>query len=213
MKRSIEKMRLEYGNTPLVEEDLTDTPHELFSQWLEEAVKAQVIEPNGMVLSTVSSLGRPSSRAVLLKHFDERGFVFFTNLESRKALQLVAAPFASLTFWWREIYRQVTVEGHVELLSRKDNQSYFTKRPRGAQLAAHASHQSAPLASRYEIEEVFERLKKKYRGKNIPCPSDWGGYRVIPNRIEFWQGRANRLHDRFLYVLTDTGWVISRLSP
>ncbi len=213
MKGSIEKLRYEYGNTPLLEEALEADPIGEFEKWLLEAVHADVMEPNAMVLATITRTGYPTSRTVLLKGFDRKGFVFFTNYESRKGEHLAEHPFASLTFWWKEIYRQVNIEGAVKRVSRKESVEYFKKRPRGAQLAALASHQSKPLATRLEIEAAFAYLKKKYRGKPIPCPKGWGGYRLIPDRMEFWQGRASRLHDRFVYVKTDGEWVLSRLSP
>lgn len=211
--KSLQKLRQEYGNIPLLEDQLHLNPTEQFLQWLTEASKAKLIEPNAMVLSTVSSSGHPSSRTVLLKGVDKRGFSFFTRYTSRKGEQLELHPYASLTFWWKEIYRQVNLEGSVKKLPRKESLDYFHKRPRGAQIAALASHQSEPLASRLELEEAFQRLTKKYRGKEIPCPKDWGGYILLPERFEFWQGRQNRLHDRFLYVKIDGEWIFSRLAP
>ncbi|MFZ0565663.1 MAG: pyridoxamine 5'-phosphate oxidase [Chlamydiales bacterium] len=213
MKQSIEKLRHEYGEVPLLEKELHSDPLKQFSIWLEEAIQAEIMEPNAMVLATVSTTGRPSSRTVLLKKVDKRGLVFFTDSLSRKGTQLKAFPFASLTFWWREMYRQVCIEGEVKAATRKEVLAYFHKRPRGAQLAACSSEQGTPLASRFQLEETYRRLQKKYVGKNIPCPQRWGGFRVIPDRIEFWQGRKNRLHDRFLYVRTDGEWVLTRLSP
>lgn len=212
MKESISKLRVEYSTTNLRETSLKSNPLDEFSLWLKEAVKSKCFEPNGMNLSTVSELGRPTSRVVLLKQLDQ-GFVFFTNYESRKSKQLKINPFASLTFWWKEIYRQVTVEGSVFKISRKESAAYFSTRPRGAQIAAIASSQSSPLTSREELEEIFLRIKKKYRGKKIPCPKNWGGFRLIPERMEFWQGHQNRLHDRFLYVKIDKEWFLSRLFP
>jgi len=212
-KRSIEKLRHEYGNTPLLEEKLYPDPMQQFTFWLEEAIRAEVFEPNAMTLSTVTLPGRPSARTLLLKKVDKRGFLFFTDYASRKGQHLVSHPFASLTFWWKEIYRQVTIEGAVKKASRKEAVAYFNKRPRGARLAAYASTQSAPLASREELEEVYSRLQKKCRGKDIPCPKTWGGYWVIPDRMEFWQGRKNRLHDRFLYACANGEWLLTRLSP
>ena len=213
MKRSIEKLRCEYGNTPLLEGELQRNPIDQFTQWLNEALQAHVMEPNGMTLATTTSAGRPASRTVLLKGIDAHGFCFYTDYTSRKGEHLRLHPHASLTFWWKEIYRQVNIEGVVKKLSRKASVDYFHQRPKGAQIEAQASHQSAPLASRAELEEVFNRLQKKYRGKPVPCPKEWGGYRLEPERVEFWQGRANRLHDRFLYVKTDSDWLLSRLSP
>ncbi|MCH9625286.1 MAG: Pyridoxine/pyridoxamine 5'-phosphate oxidase [Chlamydiales bacterium] len=213
MNQSIEKLRLEYGNTPLLNKELELEPLVLFKRWLAEAVRADVIEPNGMTFSTVTSAGHPSSRTVLLKGVSENGFCFYTNKASRKAEHVRLHPFGSLTFWWREIFRQVNVEGAVQEMPRAHCEAYFYKRPKGAQVAALASYQSAPLACREELDEVYQRLLQKYRGKRIPFPKDWGGYCVVPERIEFWQGRKNRLHDRFLFVKTDGEWLRSRLAP
>jgi len=213
MKGSIEKLRHEYGNTPLLEEELTSDPVEQFLFWLKEALRAQVMEPNGMTLATETPSGRPSSRTILLKGVDRGNFLFYTNYASRKGEHLAKHPFASLTFWWKEIYRQVNIEGKVKKVSRRESLAYFKKRPRGAQLAALTSHQSEPLATRVEIDTTYKLLKKKYSGREIPCPKEWGGYSLEPDRMEFWQGRKNRLHDRFLYVKTNGEWVLTRLSP
>ncbi len=213
MKGSIEKLRLEYGNHPLCEKEMALDPLDHFLKWFKEAQQAEVIEPNGMVLATVSPLGRPSSRTVLLKGVDEQGLTFFTHYMSRKGEQIAHHPFVSVTFWWKEIFRQVSMEGRVKKISRKDSEAYFSKRPKGAQLGALISQQSAPLATRAELEVAFAQAKKKYRGQPIPCPKGWGGYRLMPERIEFWQGRQNRLHDRFLYVKTNREWILTRLSP
>lgn len=213
MKRSIVKLRTEYGNEPLLEKELKKNPIDQFKKWFYEALDAAVMEPNGMTLSTVSEAGRPTARTVLLKNFDDTGFTFYTHYQSRKGKHLELHPFASLTFWWKEIYRQVNIEGPVTKISRKETLSYFYKRPRGAQLAAVSSFQSEPLASRDELEVQYLATADHYKGKKVPCPAQWGGYRLVPERIEFWQGRANRLHDRFVYVKMDRGWIISRLYP
>jgi len=214
MKASIENLRREYGTRPLLEEALDFDPLKQFLVWFQEALEIEVMEPNGMTLATVTPMGYPSSRTVLLKGVDlRRGFTFFTSYTSRKGEQLAEHPFASLTFWWREIYRQVNIEGKVKRTSRRETLAYFKKRPRGAQLAALTSHQSEPLATRAEIDITYKQLKKKYSGRLIPCPKEWGGYRLEPDRIEFWQGLQNRLHDRFLYVKTNGEWVLTRLSP
>ncbi len=213
MKRSIEKLRCEYGNEPLLEGELEIDPVVQFQKWLEDAIQAAVFEPNGMVLATVSSAGHPASRTVLLKKIDKRGLCFYTGSESRKGEHLRLHPYASVTFWWKEIYRQVNIEGAIVKIPRSEAIRYFHQRPKKAQVAALASNQSAPLASRDELEEAYNRLSKKYRGREVPCPSTWTGYRLEPERIEFWQGRASRLHDRFLYVKTDGAWLFTRLSP
>ncbi len=211
MKRSIEKIRSEYQDAPLVE--LKPDPIVQFQLWLEEACRAEVMEPNGMTLSTLSEGGRPTARTVLLKKVDRKGFVFFTHYGSRKGRHLERHHFGALTFWWRELYRQVCVEGNIERTPRKESLLYFKKRPRGAQLAALASDQSEPLLSRADLEESFARLKRDYRGKEIPCPKNWGGYRLVPERVEFWKGQKNRLHDRFVYVKTKSDWLFTRLYP
>jgi pyridoxamine 5'-phosphate oxidase len=211
--KNIETLRHDYGNTPLIEKALHSNPLIQFEKWFQEALKAQVFEPNGMVLATVSSVGRPSSRTVLLKRLNAEGFGFFTDYESRKGEHLTLHPYGSLTFWWKEIYRQVNIEGEVMKMPLSEGEAYFRKRPKNAQIAARASHQSAPLASREALEEEFDRLQKTYRGKVVQKPKRWGGYLLLPERVEFWQGRKNRLHDRFLYVKVDNEWIISRLSP
>ncbi len=210
MKHSIEKLRLEYGNRPLlaVESD----PLQQFHLWLDDAIACDVMEPNGMSLATLDGK-QPTLRTVLLKQLDDKGFVFFTHYGSRKGQHLANQSKAALNFWWREIYRQVSVEGRVEKVTRKESVAYFSTRPKGAQLAAHASSQSKILQSRDLLEKEFAKLKKMHVGKSIPCPSSWGGYRLIPERIEFWQGRKNRLHDRFVYVKTSGKWSHNRLAP
>lgn len=213
MKRSIEKLRLEYGNANLSEEGLANNPIQQFQLWLNEAIEAKIMEPNGMTLATVSSLCRPASRTVLLKSIDKRGLRFYTSYASRKGEHLRLHPYASATFWWKEIYRQVNFEGKIKKLTRKESITYFHTRPKGAQLAALASSQSVPLASRTELEKIFEQLQKTYRSAVVPCPRKWGGYLLEPERVEFWQGRKNRLHDRFLYVKANGDWIITRLSP
>jgi pyridoxamine 5'-phosphate oxidase len=213
MKRSIEKLRFEYGNHPLLEQDLLSNPIDQFGLWFDDAIKAKILEPNGMVLSTVTPMGHPSSRTVLLKSFDDAGLIFFTSYRSRKAAHLERCPFASATFWWKEVFRQVCIEGKVEKIFQTESEDYFAMRPRGAQIATIVCHQSSPLASREEMEQSFLELQKKYEGREIPCPSYWGGYKLCPERFEFWQGRENRLHDRFLYVFADGQWMISRLAP
>jgi pyridoxamine 5'-phosphate oxidase len=213
MKQSIEKLRQEYCNRALEEDMLSKDPFIQFTRWLNVAIKSKELDPNSMTLSTVSPLGHPSSRNVLLKKVDEKGLVFFTNYDSRKAEQIKANPHAALAFLWKITSRQILVEGKLKKVTRKEVEEYFKSRPRGAQIAAHASKQSAPLASRLELESAFREIQQRYRGKKIPCPPTWGGYRLIPHRFEFWQGRKDRMHDRFLYVLVNNQWIISRLSP
>ncbi len=212
-KKLFHSLREEYGNAPFLEEEIKKDPIEQFSIWFDEAVHAAVFEPNGMVLATVSPNFHPSTRTLLLKEFDERGFVFFTSFNSRKGDQLLVNPYASATFWWKEIYRQVHIEGKIERVRRKEAIHYFKQRPKGAQIASLASIQSEPLSSREELEASYLEVEKKYSGKEIPCPMRFGGYRLIPERMEFWQGRKNRLHDRIVYIHVDDLWISSRLSP
>ncbi|MCB1181592.1 MAG: pyridoxamine 5'-phosphate oxidase [Chlamydiia bacterium] len=212
-KKTLHTFRHEYGNTPLLENELRNDPMSQFSFWLKQAIQAKVFEPNGMILCTSTLDNHPSSRTILLKEYDESGLVFFSNTHSRKGEHLSQNPNASLTFWWKEIYRQVNFEGAVVAIPRKEVKFYFFKRPKLAQLSALASAQSEPLASRYVLEETFLRLKKKYRGKKVPVPSHFGGYRFVPTRVEFWQGRQSRLHDRFVYVKVEDSWLITRLAP
>lgn len=219
MSRSIEsvslaRLRREYQAHPLDQDMLLSNPIDQLDLWLSQAIKAQILEPNAMVLSTASAEGWPSSRTVLLKKIDHHGLVFFTNYESRKAQQLLVNPRASLTFLWKELERQVTIEGLVEKTSAQEAAEYFAQRPRASQLGAWASKQSHPIESRLLLEEAYANYARLYEGKEVPCPPFWGGFRIIPHRFEFWQGRQNRLHDRFQYTLTTKSlWHIIRLAP
>lgn len=198
VSKSLEKMRTEYAGRAL--ECVDRNPFVQFDLWFGEAVKCKVFEPNGMTLATTTKKHHPSSRMVLLKCVDRKGFVFFTSYESRKAEQIEQCDRVALNFWWRELYRQVSIEGRIEKVSRAISTAYFAKRPRGAQLAAHATN----LAG-------YRKVQKQYVGKKVPCPKNWGGYRVAADRFEFWQGKKNRLHDRFCYVKKDGIWILSRL--
>ena len=184
-----------------------------FAKWYEKAVAEGLLEANAMALATADSHAIPSCRMVLLKHYDDNGFCFFTNYSSRKAKDLDQNRQASLTFWWKELCRQICVLGVSEKLSAEESERYFRSRSRGSQLGAVASHQDRVLANRAELEERYHELEQEYQGKEVPCPSYWGGYRIVPHQIEFWQGRANRLHDRFLYLKKEGAWVVNRLSP
>jgi pyridoxamine 5'-phosphate oxidase len=195
------------------ESDLQADPVEMFRRWFALARRARLHQPNALSVSTATPSGVPSSRMVLLKGFDERGFVFFTNYESRKGGELAANGRAALLFFWSELHRQVRLEGAIARVSREESERYFHSRPRGSQLGAWASHQSRPLASRAELIKREKEFEQKFAGQEVPLPPYWGGYRVIPSRFEFWQGRAYRLHDRFTYERTDDGWTTQRLSP
>lgn len=211
---NIDQMRREYIREILREEDLQPDPLEQFAQWLQEAVQAGLKDPTAMTLATVSAAGQPSQRIVLLKGVDQHGFVFYTNYQSRKGQDIAANPRVSLHFPWHGLERQVQVSGLAEPVSRQESLEYFLSRPRDSQAAAVVSAQSQPLASRQQLIEEFEALKKKYEHDRIPMPDFWGGYRILPQKIEFWQGAEYRLHDRFVYRRQpDNSWQIERLAP
>jgi pyridoxamine 5'-phosphate oxidase len=197
----------------LERENLHDDPIVQFERWFRDACDQDRMDPNAMTLSTVDTHNRPNSRTVLLKYFDERGFVFFTNLESSKAAHIAANANVALLFFWRELGRQVSIRGAAARIPASETLRYFATRPRGSQIGAWVSSQSSVVSTRALLEAKFEELKQKFRDKEIPLPSFWGGYRVAPLEIEFWQGRDNRLHDRFLYKRQDDGWRIDRLAP
>ncbi|MEU7583581.1 pyridoxamine 5'-phosphate oxidase [Streptomyces sp. NPDC041068] len=212
-------MREQYVTAGLDETELAAGPMDQFALWFKEAARDReaVHEPNAMVVSTADTEGRPSSRTVLLKGFDERGFVFFTNYESRKARELFANPYVSLLFPWHPMARQVIVSGTAARVGREETVAYFRTRPHGSRLGAWASAQSSVLASRGELDRAYAELEARYpEGEQVPVPPHWGGFRVRPDSVEFWQGRTNRLHDRLRYVRADGGqggWRIERLSP
>lgn len=209
-------MRAHYRAAGLMEPELAADPYEQFTRWFADAAASGLTEPNAMVVSTADQDGRPSSRTVLLKAFDERGFVFYTNYASRKGRDLAANPYASLLFPWHPIARQVIVRGAVEKVGREETVAYFRERPHGSQLGAWASEQSAPIGSREELEGRYERLADRYpQDETVPAPPFWGGYRVVAGTVEFWQGRENRMHDRLVYRWTEEagGWSVERLCP
>lgn len=210
---SAESMRVEYSRGRLVEGEVAPDPIVQFAAWFEAATAAGLPEPNAMTLSTATPDGRPSARVVLLKGFDERGFCFFTNYESRKARELEANPRASLVFFWAAPERQVRVEGRVERVSAAESDHYFSIRPVGARLGAWASRQSEVVADRDTLERAMAEAEVRYGGGEIPRPPHWGGYRVVPDEVEFWQGRPNRVHDRLRYRRAEGGWALDRLSP
>lgn len=193
-------------------EDLDPDPIVQFEAWFAEA-KGAVRQPEAITLATADAHGVPSARMVLLKGWDERGFVFFTNYESRKGAELAANPHAALVAYWDQLNRQVRAEGSVERVSEDESDRYFATRPRASQLAAYASHQSAPLADRAELERAVRDVETEYLGRAVPRPAHWGGYRLSPQVIEFWQHRESRLHDRFAYTRVEARWRLERLAP
>ena len=206
-------LRKEYKRSGLQEPDAAPDPIDQFSRWFNEALAANLHEPNAMTLATATPDGKPSARIVLLKGFDERGFVFYTNYEGRKARELEQNPNCSLTFYWGELERQVRVEGRAARVPEAESDAYFDSRPRGSRLGAWASEQSRTVESRQALEDRLKELEEEYEEVEIPRPPFWGGYRIEPERMEFWQGRENRLHDRLLYTHHDGEWVIERLQP
>ena len=195
------------------QKDLDADPIRQFDAWYRMARRVRLPMPNAMVLSTVSPHGQPTGRVVLLKRADARGFVFYTNYESNKARDLAANPSAALTFYWQGLERQVRLSGTVEKVEDAESDAYFASRPRGSRLGAWASRQSQPVPDRDALEAAFQAQKERHADEEVPRPPFWGGYRLVPNRMEFWQGRAFRLHDRFLYERAENGWRCGRLSP
>jgi pyridoxamine 5'-phosphate oxidase len=213
MKLDIAAIRRDYSLRTLGENDVAKDPFLQFSKWWDEALASEIEEVNAMTLATATKTGLPSARIVLLKSFDENGFVFFTNYTSRKGSQLESNPQAALVFFWKELERQVRIEGTVEKTEAEESDTYFLSRPAGSRLGAWASPQSKVIADRRQLEENVARYTREF-GADIPRPAFWGGYLVRPSGIEFWQGRSNRLHDRIHYRKTEDGnWVIERLAP
>jgi pyridoxamine 5'-phosphate oxidase len=208
------RLRKEYTSAGLTESAADPDPIAQFRRWFDTALGADLHEPNAMTLATATPEGRPSARIVLLKGFDERGFVFYTSYEGRKSEEIEANPHCALVFYWGELERQVRVEGHVSRIPEEESDEYFGSRPRGSQLGAWASEQSRPVEGRDALEERLRNLEAEYEGREVPRPPFWGGYRVEPEVIEFWQGRENRLHDRLVYRRSDDGeWERERLQP
>ncbi|MFA6596328.1 MAG: pyridoxamine 5'-phosphate oxidase [Ignavibacteriaceae bacterium] len=212
-KTPLANLRVDYKSAELNETHIRQDPIEQFENWFNDSIHAKIYEPNAMTLATSSGDGLPNARIVLLKGFDKNGFVFYTNYESHKGQELEYNPKVALLFFWKELARQVRIKGKVEKISRKESDEYFHSRPKESQLGAWASNQSSEIPDRKFLEERFKTLQKKFGGKEIPLPPHWGGYRVVPFEIEFWQGRENRLHDRIVYRLVENDWKISRLSP
>ncbi|NNV56461.1 pyridoxamine 5'-phosphate oxidase [Limnovirga soli] len=213
MKKEIADIRKDYQLESLTEQDVATNAIAQFTRWWDEAVKSEIDEVNAMTLATVSDKGIPAARIVLLKDYDENGFVFFTNYNSDKGMQLAANPHATLLFFWKELERQIRIEGVAEKVSAAESDDYFYSRPVGSRIGAWSSPQSRVIANREILEQNVATYANEF-GENVPRPEHWGGYRIKPAVIEFWQGRSSRLHDRIRYTLTaENNWVIERLAP
>ena len=206
-------LRKEYTRAGLDKADVDPDPIVQFHEWFEKVIDADLHEPNAMILATATADGKPSARTLLLKGYDERGFVFYTNYEGRKAREIEANPRCALLFYWGELERQVRIEGRASRLSGEESDAYYASRPRGSRLGAWASEQSRPVENKSVLKERVRALEDEYEGRGIPRPPFWGGYMVEPHTIEFWQGRENRLHDRLVYRREDGAWRIERLQP
>jgi pyridoxamine 5'-phosphate oxidase len=214
MNKDLKDIRINYAKSELDESLIGNSPLEFFQKWMDEALESAVLEPTAMTLSTVSLQGKPSSRIVLLKGLEDGCFKFYTNYASRKGREIDMNPFGSLLFFWAELERQVRIEGKLEKLPREESSAYFQSRPIESQIGAYTSHQSSVLGSREEIENKYKELQEKFDSTNpLPLPEFWGGYKLIPLEIEFWQGRPSRLHDRIRFRLTDNQWLNERLAP
>ena len=213
MQKNIADIRRDYSLHSLNESDVASNPVQQFTKWWNDALASEILEVNAMTLATSTKSGKPSARIVLLKGFDEKGFVFFTNYESNKGKALAENPNAALIFFWKEIERQIRIEGVVEKISAAESDAYFFSRPEGSRIGAWASPQSKIIESRSLLEENVQQFSNRFKN-SIPRPPHWGGYRVMPELIEFWQGRSNRLHDRIQYTKTVSGsWKVDRLAP
>lgn len=208
-----ENIRKQYLLNTLSKKEMEEHPLDQLDKWLQEAIEARVVEPTAMALSTASSRGLPSSRMVLLKGLSAKGIVFFTHLESRKAEEILENPFASCLFWWKELERQVIVEGPVKTVSRKEVAAYFSSRPKKSQAAAWVSKQGDVLESRETLEKAHQEFLLAHHEREVKTPPFWGGFIVVPKQMQFWQGRADRLHDRFVYHLEGGKWMCQRVYP
>src|SRR6478609_627675 len=214
MNHSIADIRKDYKLRSLNESDVAVNPFDQFTRWWDDAVSSEIDEINAMTLATATTDGFPSARIVLLKGYDHDGFIFFTNYQSQKGQELEINPHAALVFFWKELERQVRIEGIIEKVSGKESDEYYNSRPVGSRIGAWASPQSEVITNREEIENNFASLEKKFGNENIPRPGHWGGYKLRPTMLEFWQGRSSRLHDRIRYALQkDHNWLIERLAP
>ncbi len=213
MNDDIRDRRIHYQRGELGPDAVARDPFEQFRAWLDDALHAEkIVEPNAMTVATAGANGRPSARVVLLRQWDARGFVFYTNYESRKGADLTVHPYAALLFWWGALERQIRIEGTVERVLDIESDAYFASRPRGHRLSAWASHQSAVVPDRETLQRAMDDADARFSG-DVPRPPFWGGYRVVPDRFEFWQGRPNRVHDRIAYERSPDGWTLARLSP
>jgi pyridoxamine 5'-phosphate oxidase len=209
----ISKLRRDYLFTELDENKVKVNPFDQFNLWMEEAIRADLIDPSAMILATANKNAFPTVRVVLLKGIDEEGFIFYTNYESKKGKDILENPQASLLFFWKELERQIRISGKVKKVSEKESENYFHSRPYESQLAALASKQSSVIPSRKHLENKFDELKNNFSGKEIPLPPFWGGFKLVPESFEYWQGRENRLHDRISYLKEKNNWKIVRLAP
>ncbi len=213
VRNYINTIRRDFANRSLTESDVASDPFEQFATWMEEAVNSQILDPYAMCVSTVGKNLRPSSRIVYLRDVAEDGFIFYTNYDSHKATDMATHPFAALNFHWGELERQVRIEGHVKKVSEAQSNTYWASRPRESQISAWMSEQSQVVDSRQTLESRKSEIVNRFNGNEIPRPAHWGGYVLIPERIEFWQGRPNRLHDRLVYIRQVEGWQVVRLNP
>ena len=210
---SLEEMRKQYDIAGLDRKDLRESPTEMFRNWFEKIQEYDTLEPNAMTLSTASKTGKPTSRVVLLKEYGDKGFIFYTNYESAKGMQIESNPYGSLTFNWHPLERQVRIRGKIRKISPEKSKKYFASRPRLSQISVLASRQSTIVENRKSLEKLFKKFEMEYEDKEIPMPDYWGGYRLEHNEVEFWQGRRDRMHDRFVYTQHGTTWQIERLAP
>ena len=210
---SLRDRRVQYETAGLDLADLAATPIQQWHRWYDDAVEAGVAEPNAMTVSSIDAEGQPDARVVLAREVNDEGIVFYTNYESAKGIQLAGAPFASAVFAWLDLHRQVRVRGEIEVVSSEESDAYFASRPRESQIGAWASAQSQVIAGREELELAVAEVTQRFLGGDVPRPPHWGGLRIVPSTVEFWQGRPSRLHDRFRYAWAGTQWSISRLAP